>query len=133
MLLGTTANNDNFPGTESLIILLILQQRYAEAYELLLNQPQIPTARLHNMALCLHWNGNYQEALTWLESIQLIHNLSSGKPLNTNISVSVLFTNAFWQDYNTMRSRGVFFVRLPKQEDYGIVTVFEDYMETCGI
>lgn len=85
MLLGTTANNDNYPGTEPLIILLILQQRYAEAYELLLNQPQNQTATLYNMALCLHWNGNYQEALTRLESIQPIQHVNSGKPLNTNI------------------------------------------------
>ncbi|MCP4070341.1 MAG: VOC family protein [Hyphomicrobiales bacterium] len=39
-----------------------------------------------------------------------------------------LFLNSddFWRDYNEMRARGIKFVREPKNQDYGIVAVFED-------
>jgi len=39
-----------------------------------------------------------------------------------------LFLNSddFWRDYNQMRERGVIFVREPKEQDYGMVAVFED-------
>lgn len=37
-----------------------------------------------------------------------------------------LGTDDFWRDYPVMRSRGITFVREPKQADYGTVAVFED-------
>jgi len=37
-----------------------------------------------------------------------------------------LNTDDFWRDYNEMLSSGIKFVRAPKQEEYGIVAVFED-------
>ena len=37
-----------------------------------------------------------------------------------------LNTDNFWRDYNDMVSRGIKFVREPKEEAYGLVTVFED-------
>lgn len=37
-----------------------------------------------------------------------------------------LKTDDFWRDYETMRQKGVVFVREPKTEDYGTVAVFED-------
>ncbi len=39
-----------------------------------------------------------------------------------------LFLNSddFWRDYNEMVSRGVKFVRPPKEEPYGTVAVFQD-------
>lgn len=39
-----------------------------------------------------------------------------------------LFLNSddFWRDYNEMVSKGIKFVREPKQESYGMVAVFED-------
>ena len=37
-----------------------------------------------------------------------------------------LNTDDFWRDYNEMVSRGIKFVREPKQEEYGTVAVFED-------
>ena len=39
-----------------------------------------------------------------------------------------LFLNSddFWRDYNSMKSKGIKFVREPKQQDYGTVAVFED-------
>lgn len=39
-----------------------------------------------------------------------------------------LFLNSddFWRDYEKMKSRGVQFVRDPKEADYGTVAVFED-------
>lgn len=37
-----------------------------------------------------------------------------------------LHTDDFWRDYQTMISRGIKFVREPKEEPYGTVAVFED-------
>ncbi len=37
-----------------------------------------------------------------------------------------LNTDNFWRDYNSMISKGIKFVREPKEADYGIVAVFED-------
>jgi catechol 2,3-dioxygenase-like lactoylglutathione lyase family enzyme len=38
----------------------------------------------------------------------------------------VLGTDDFWRDFTEMRSRGVRFVREPKEAPYGTVAVFED-------
>ncbi len=37
-----------------------------------------------------------------------------------------LNTDDFWRDYNDMVSKGIKFVRDPKEESYGTVAVFED-------
>lgn len=37
-----------------------------------------------------------------------------------------LGTDDFWRDYNDMLSKGIEFVREPKEQDYGIVAVFKD-------
>ena len=37
-----------------------------------------------------------------------------------------LNTDDFWRDYNEMLTRGINFVREPKEESYGTVAVFED-------
>jgi catechol 2,3-dioxygenase-like lactoylglutathione lyase family enzyme len=37
-----------------------------------------------------------------------------------------LFTDDFWRDYNSMVEKGIRFVREPKEEEYGVVAVFED-------
>jgi len=37
-----------------------------------------------------------------------------------------LHTDDFWRDYEAMRSRGVTFLEVPRQEPYGIVAVFQD-------
>lgn len=37
-----------------------------------------------------------------------------------------LKTDDFWRDYEQMKTRGVKFVRDPKEQDYGTVAVFED-------
>ena len=39
-----------------------------------------------------------------------------------------LFLNSddFWRDYNDMLEKGIKFIREPKQQDYGMVAVFED-------
>lgn len=37
-----------------------------------------------------------------------------------------LHTDNFWRDYHQMLAVGVHFVRLPKEEEYCIVAVFED-------
>jgi len=71
MLLGTTHNNNTSQDSEVLVLQLIMQNSYAEAYELLINQQPAGTTVLYNIALCLHWSSNYQEALDRLEQIQL--------------------------------------------------------------
>jgi catechol 2,3-dioxygenase-like lactoylglutathione lyase family enzyme len=37
-----------------------------------------------------------------------------------------LSTDDFWRDYNDMVSKGIEFVREPKEQSYGIVAVFKD-------
>lgn len=37
-----------------------------------------------------------------------------------------LFTDDFWRDYNNMTEKNIHFIRPPKQENYGMVAVFED-------
>ena len=37
-----------------------------------------------------------------------------------------LHTDDFWHDYTTLKSRGIEFIREPREEPYGIVAVFED-------
>jgi len=37
-----------------------------------------------------------------------------------------LFTDNFWRDYNKMIDRNINFIREPKEENYGLVAVFED-------
>ena len=37
-----------------------------------------------------------------------------------------LNTDDFWRDYREMVSKGIVFIRDPKQEPYGMVAVFED-------
>jgi catechol 2,3-dioxygenase-like lactoylglutathione lyase family enzyme len=37
-----------------------------------------------------------------------------------------LYTDDFWRDFNFYKSKGIFFVRGPKEERYGIVAVFRD-------
>jgi catechol 2,3-dioxygenase-like lactoylglutathione lyase family enzyme len=37
-----------------------------------------------------------------------------------------LNTDDFWRDYNEMVSKGIKFIRMPKEEKHGLVAVFED-------
>ena len=37
-----------------------------------------------------------------------------------------LYTDDFWRDFNSYKSKGIIFVREPKQESYGTVAVFKD-------
>jgi len=37
-----------------------------------------------------------------------------------------LNTDDFWRDYHDMQAKGVVFIREPKQQEYGMVAVFED-------
>jgi catechol 2,3-dioxygenase-like lactoylglutathione lyase family enzyme len=37
-----------------------------------------------------------------------------------------LHTDDFWRDYEAMKQRGVRFTETPREEDYGVVVVFED-------
>ena len=37
-----------------------------------------------------------------------------------------LRTDDFWRDFNSMKEKGIYFVREPSEQDYGTVAVFED-------
>jgi catechol 2,3-dioxygenase-like lactoylglutathione lyase family enzyme len=37
-----------------------------------------------------------------------------------------LYTNDFWRDFNAYKSKGITFVREPRNDDYGTVAVFRD-------
>jgi catechol 2,3-dioxygenase-like lactoylglutathione lyase family enzyme len=37
-----------------------------------------------------------------------------------------LNTDNFWRDYESMKAKGIRFVRKPKEQEYGTVAVFED-------
>ena len=37
-----------------------------------------------------------------------------------------LRTDDFWRDFNSMKEKGIHFVREPSEQDYGTVAVFED-------
>jgi hypothetical protein len=92
MLLGTASKKDIPPPDELLIIQLMLQQRYAQVYELLMNQESKQPSALYNLALCLHWSGNYQAALSRLESIQLAINIGNNNKLNGNSDYNAITT-----------------------------------------
>ena len=55
-----------------------------------------------------------------IEQEEFVGNQSGGRVF--------LFLNSddFWRDYHDLRSKGVKFVREPKDAEYGIVAVFED-------
>ena len=71
MLLGSTQNNNPSPDQELLTTQLLIQERYAEAYELLINRQSKTTTVLFNISLCLHWSGNYQGALAHLDLVNM--------------------------------------------------------------
>jgi catechol 2,3-dioxygenase-like lactoylglutathione lyase family enzyme len=41
-----------------------------------------------------------------------------------------LYTDDFWRDFSAYKSKGVVFVREPKEESYGTVAVFQDLYGT---
>jgi len=84
MLLGTTPAKNNPPDTEVLVIHLIMQNRYAQAYEMLTAQKAVSASGLYNTALCLHWGGSYHEALNRLESIRLSPQVNNSSRLEGN-------------------------------------------------
>ncbi|WP_026882648.1 VOC family protein [Clostridium akagii] len=54
------------------------------------------------------------------EQLSFIGNQSGGRVF------LFLGTDDFWRDYNEMISKGIEFVREPKEESYGTVAVFKD-------
>jgi catechol 2,3-dioxygenase-like lactoylglutathione lyase family enzyme len=54
------------------------------------------------------------------EQLAFIGNQSGGRVF------LFLVTDDFWRDYEEMTTRGIRFVREPKQAEYGTVAVFED-------
>jgi len=55
-----------------------------------------------------------------LEQEDFIGNQSGGRVF------LFLNTDDFWRDYNRMKSIGIKFIREPKEQEYGMVAVFED-------
>ena len=84
MILGSTPAKEAHPETDLLVTQMLSQQRYAEAYQLLINQQSNQTSVLFNTALCLHWSGNYQAALSRLDSIRLAAQLNNTNKLNAD-------------------------------------------------
>lgn len=72
------------PDTESLIIQLVAQQRYSEAFALLNTKKSHAMAAHYNSAICLYWSGNFQAALSALANIQLPTLSGSITNFNTN-------------------------------------------------
>lgn len=70
MLLGSTHTREAYAQEEALIIDLISQMRYAEAYMLLKKEAPYEPSTQYNLALCHYWAGNYQEALMCLDKAQ---------------------------------------------------------------
>ncbi|CRK84542.1 VOC family protein [Neobacillus massiliamazoniensis] len=54
------------------------------------------------------------------EQISFIGNQAGGRVF------LFLGTDDFWRDYNDMMTKGIEFVREPKEQSYGIVAVFKD-------
>lgn len=55
-----------------------------------------------------------------LDQTQFVGNQSGGRVF------LFLQTDDFWRDYNDMSTAGIKFVRLPSEQPYGIVAVWED-------
>ena len=90
MLLGTTNNYHSTPNQELLILHLLLQNRYAEAYELLSKQQPANTCVYYNLALCLHWSGNFEAALNQLDKIQLAPRMGQANLPNTDTGYKLI-------------------------------------------
>lgn len=88
MLLGTNPSKNIPADTEPLVIQLILQQRYAQAYELLASHKPASASGLYNIALCLHWGSSYQEALNNLANIRLAPQVSN-RPENNKEYIQI--------------------------------------------
>lgn len=67
MLLGSTNPHQQHHTEEAFIAQLISQQRYAEAYTLLLREQQDRVVTWYNLALCHHWSEGYQQAINCLD------------------------------------------------------------------
>jgi tetratricopeptide (TPR) repeat protein len=70
MLLASTNSHKQYGNEETLILQLLIQQRYAEAYLLLNNEPPNDPATQYNLALCYYWAKQYQEAIICLDKVQ---------------------------------------------------------------
>lgn len=84
MLLGTNPSKNIPDDTEPLVIQLILQQRYAQAYELLASHKPTSASGYYNIALCLYWGGSYHEALNNLANIRLAPQVSNNNTPESN-------------------------------------------------
>jgi tetratricopeptide (TPR) repeat protein len=72
MLLGSTNTRQQYDDEEALVIMLLTQSRYAEAYVLLQKgSPNEPSIQ-YNIALCHFWRGNYQETLISLDKALML-------------------------------------------------------------
>ena len=84
MLLGSSNDlhkKTATPQDDQLIVLLINQKRYAEAYRLLIGRDET-IENLYNKALCCHASGGYESAISLLEKAldRLTQNLKENNP-----------------------------------------------------
>jgi len=94
MLLGSTDTRQAYGQEEDLIIKLIGQMRYAEAYIFLKKESPNEPSTQYNLALCHYWAGNYQEALMCLDKAHTT--------LSRTTSSSTLQNDQF---YNVIRQK----------------------------
>lgn len=84
MLLGANNTHQQQNSEEAIIVQLINQGRYTEAYGLLLKEPPGTAVTQFNMALCLYWVQNYSAALQCLDkaamALQSMANASAQPP-----------------------------------------------------
>lgn len=71
MLLGSNNTRQQYDNEEALIIVLLTQGRYAEAYALLMKESPDEPSTQYNLALCHYWAAQYQEALICLDRAQM--------------------------------------------------------------
>jgi len=72
MLLGSTNAAQTYQSEDILIVQLLNQGRYAEAYTLLKKESLTSPATIFNLALCHYWVGNYADALLYLEKVGMM-------------------------------------------------------------
>jgi len=72
MLLGSTHTRQQYESEEALIVLLLIQNRYAEAYALLQKESPNEPSTQYNIALCHYRASNYQQALINLDKAQSV-------------------------------------------------------------
>ncbi|EHQ24857.1 hypothetical protein [Mucilaginibacter paludis] len=109
MLLGSTdTRQQQHHNEEALIIQLLSQSRYAEAYLLLQNEPPNIPSTQYNLALCHYWAGNYREALICLDKARVALPTGNKHPyaLNNQFYTAILRQQNKLDDHRQAITKG---------------------------